>query len=191
VEVHDGRAVEFMLGEEHYRRSELSWGDAGNPTATVRLSMLGPVLAVDVEVRTPHLAFAPRDALNPYDNEHPDINGDGLQLYIDHADASGAWMLVPERVDDRVRVRTLFRRSGSDPTARWTATSTGYRIAISVDLPPRTPLMLSLDLLINLTLPDRARRSGQLVLSGARGEFVYLRGDRHDLRRRVRLVRTG
>jgi hypothetical protein len=31
----------------------------------------------------------------------------------------------------------------------------------------------------------RSRRRGQLVLSGARGEFVYLRGDRHD---RWRLV---
>jgi hypothetical protein len=51
--------------------------------------------------------------------------------------------------------------------------------------------MLSLDVLINLTGASRARRSGQLVLSGASGEFVYLRGDRHDPRRRVHLARTG
>jgi hypothetical protein len=34
--------------------------------------------------------------------------------------------------------------------------------------------------IINETAPGRERRRGQLVLSGARGEFVYLRGDRHD-----------
>ena len=42
------------------------------------------------------------------------------------------------------------------------------------------PAALGLDVLVNETAPDRERRRGQLVLSGARGEFVYLRGDRHD-----------
>jgi hypothetical protein len=37
-----------------------------------------------------------------------------------------------------------------------------------------------LDVLVNETVPGRERRRGQLVLSGGRGEFVYLRGDRHD-----------
>jgi hypothetical protein len=40
--------------------------------------------------------------------------------------------------------------------------------------------MIGLDVLVNETAPGRERRRGQLVLSGARGEFVYLRGDRHD-----------
>ncbi len=39
------------------------------------------------------------------------------------------------------------------------------------------------DLIVNERPPERERRRGQLVLSGARGEFVYLRGDRHDLLR--------
>ena len=39
---------------------------------------------------------------------------------------------------------------------------------------------LGLDILVNETVPGRQRRRGQLVLSGAAGEFVYLRGDRHE-----------
>jgi len=41
----------------------------------------------------------------------------------------------------------------------------------------------ALDVVVNEKPADRERRRGQLVLSGARGEFVYLRGDRHDKER--------
>jgi len=43
----------------------------------------------------------------------------------------------------------------------------------------------ALDLIVNERPVGRERRRGQLVLSGARGEFVYLRGDRHDLERLI------
>jgi len=33
---------------------------------------------------------------------------------------------------------------------------------------------------VNEIAPGRDRRRGQLVLSGAGGEFVYLRADRHE-----------
>ena len=36
------------------------------------------------------------------------------------------------------------------------------------------------DLIVNLMAPERERRQGQLVLSGARGEWVYLQGDRQN-----------
>jgi hypothetical protein len=45
---------------------------------------------------------------------------------------------------------------------------------------------LAADVIVNETSPDRVRRRGQLVLSGADGEFVYLRGDRHDPERLLR-----
>jgi hypothetical protein len=45
---------------------------------------------------------------------------------------------------------------------------------------------VELDLIVNETVPERARRRGQLVLSGGDGEFVYLRGDRHDHSRLLR-----
>jgi hypothetical protein len=41
---------------------------------------------------------------------------------------------------------------------------------------------------INETTTERARRRGQLVLSGGAGEFVYLRGDRHDPSRLLPLI---
>jgi hypothetical protein len=44
------------------------------------------------------------------------------------------------------------------------------------------------DVLVNETAPGRERRRGQLVLSGAQGEFVYLRGDRHDSPRLIPLM---
>jgi hypothetical protein len=41
---------------------------------------------------------------------------------------------------------------------------------------------------VNETTAQRERRRGQLVMSGASGEFVYLRGDRHDPARLIPLV---
>jgi hypothetical protein len=51
--------------------------------------------------------------------------------------------------------------------------------------PPNVPF--GFDLIVNETAPGRERRRGQLVLSGARGEFVYLQGDRHDPERFVHM----
>ena len=45
----------------------------------------------------------------------------------------------------------------------------------------------ALDVLINDMAADRERRRGQLVLSGARGERVYLRGDRQSVDRYLRV----
>ena len=73
--------------------------------------------------------------------------------------------------------------------ARWRPTSTGYTIEARVVLPPHGA-PLALDVIVNETAPGRTRRRGQLVLSGARQEFVYLRGDRHDARRLLRFNRT-
>jgi hypothetical protein len=47
---------------------------------------------------------------------------------------------------------------------------------------------IGLDVIVNETVSGRARRRGQLVLSGAAGEFVYLRGDRHDPGRLLRFT---
>ena len=67
--------------------------------------------------------------------------------------------------------RIRSRRRGSDP-------ATGYRIDIEIDrLIPE-----ALDLIVNEMPRGRERRRGQLVMSGGRGEFVYLRGDRHEPR---------
>ena len=50
------------------------------------------------------------------------------------------------------------------------------------------PLPIALDVLVNETSAGRERRRGQLVMSGAPGEFVYLAGDRHDPARLIGFV---
>jgi hypothetical protein len=52
----------------------------------------------------------------------------------------------------------------------------------------RQRLPIELDVIVNETAPGRDRRRGQLVLSGAHGEFAYLAGDRHDPARLLRFV---
>jgi hypothetical protein len=58
----------------------------------------------------------------------------------------------------------------------------GYEMDIDLAVMPR-----AIDVIVNEMPADRERRRGQLVMSGADGEFVYLRGDRHDADRLVNL----
>lgn len=47
-------------------------------------------------------------------------------------------------------------------------------------------------MIVNETAPGRERRRGQLVMSGARSEWAYLRGDRQDADRLIPIrVRRG
>jgi hypothetical protein len=48
--------------------------------------------------------------------------------------------------------------------------------------------VVGLDLVVNEMPAGRERRRGQLVLSGGAGEYVYLRGDRHDAARLVSVL---
>ena len=175
----------FRLGERHYRRSEESWHDAGRPTATVRVSQAERQLRIETNVeKRGDPIFVSADAVNRYDNEHPDINGDGLQLYLRTPRAEGAWVLVPDERDGSVRTRAIAGWGDMPtPRARWRRTDTGY--AMEVVLPIEEWLAgdarrVELDVIVNETAPGRERRRGQLVLSGAAGEFAYLAGDRHD-----------
>jgi hypothetical protein len=171
----------LTLGEKHYRRSELEWKDAGAPTAQVRLLATGGTLLVDVDVRKAGpTVFAPARDRNELDNELPDINSDGVQIHLAPAHAGSpamSWLLVPERVGDRVRIT----RSDGAPViaAAWHATSSGYvlRCDIPLDVAMRRE-GFDLDVIVNEMSPDRERRRGQLVLSGSEREWIYLRGDR-------------
>jgi hypothetical protein len=177
-----GTAVlELSMGEKHYRRSELDWKDAGAPTARVRLSAAGGVLGIDIDVRkAAPVHFAPARARNELDNEPSDINSDGLQVHLaDAAPASPAssWLLVPELGEGRVRA------SASDGApqvvASWQPAPGGYTLHCEIPLTDAMQRVgFDLDLIVNEMPPDRERRRGQLVLSGADGEWVYLRGDR-------------
>jgi hypothetical protein len=175
----------FVLGERHYRRSEESWREAGSPTATVNIAWTGAELCIEAEVaKSTELVFVPAPAVNRYDNEPPDLNGDSLQLYLRTPHAAGAWVLVPDASGSAVRVRPVPGWGELPaPRASWRRTASGYAMRIAVRLDQsvaRGPAPIDLDVIVNETAPGRERRRGQLVLSGAAGEFAYLAGDRHD-----------
>ena len=180
-----GRPLVIRLGEEHYRRSEESWRDAGEPRADVTLTWADGALDIDIEVAASDLTFAAATAVNRFDNEHADVNGDSVQLYLRTSRGVSAWMLVPEPSDHGVRTRRLEGWSAEQTVgATWQRSGRGYRMSIT--LPSPTP-PLAIDIIINEMPRNRTRRRGQLVLSGARGEFVYLRGDRHEADRLIPL----
>ena len=185
-----GRSFSMELGERHYRRSELPWAEAGAPEATFRVAAGRDVVDVEVQVRKAAPVFAPRRAVNPLDNEDPDINSDGVQLYLYLPDshAHGSWLLVPEGAET-VRI-TAREAGGTVPAlaANWRLTPDGYRVRCSF---PRGARGLGIDrhfmlnVVINEISADRERRRGQLVATGAHDEWVYLRGDREDPRRLI------
>ena len=179
----------FTLGEAYYRRSEESWIDAGRPGAEVTVvSSRADVLAVTVDVPSMHPRFVPIGAENPLDNEPAAINGDGVQLYVAVGELTGGWLLVPDPASREVGVRAIEGWDGGlDVDARWEPTERGYTLTAAIAL-PRGAAHVDLDVLVNEIGPGRERRRGQLVLSGGRGEFVYLRGDRHDRSRLLRFA---
>jgi hypothetical protein len=177
----------MALGEAHYRPSEVGWREAGEPSAKVQIGASdADELAITVVVAPSHRLFVPEQTVNTLDNEPAAINGDGVQLYVRCADSEGAWLLVPRVGGRTVAVQPIAGWNGGlIASAEWRPTSAGYELTARVALPRDCP-MVELDLLVNETAPGRARRRGQLVLSGAKGEFVYLRGDRHDRRQLLR-----
>ncbi len=167
------------LGELSYRRSEATWEAAGRPTASVAFLARGATLRITITVPRSDVTFAPRNAENPLDNESADVNGDGVQLYARIGETFAGWMLVPEFGGNHVRVRPVAgtgSRATPSPRATWERTRSGYRVDIDLD----ARALSAIDVIVNEMPRGRSRRRGQLVLSGGRGEFVYLRGDRQD-----------
>ncbi|HYC50672.1 MAG TPA: heparinase II/III family protein [Gemmatimonadaceae bacterium] len=188
VGARDPNVLRYDLGEGHYRRSELTWQSAGAPSAQIAISAAGSALVLHGVVQAGDAVFATADARNDYDNEHPDTMRAGVQFYLQCGEASSGWMCVPEEGSGRVRVRRIRGSFVGDPVAHWRVLSNGWEFRIELNLHDRADAPLALDMLINETTTGRERRRGQLVLSGARGEFVYLRGDRHDDGRLIPMV---
>jgi hypothetical protein len=104
-------------------------------------------------------------------------------------------MIVPEQGAAAARVRPLEGWGTlSISEATWAKTPDGFSVHVRMALPPMPPEYpkgvnpVSIDVIVNETAPGRERRRGQLVLTGAQDEFVYLRGDRHDPSRLVPLL---
>ena len=185
------------LGEGQYRRSEQTWEEAGGPSASMLIGVRGAELVLEAFVRKQPLRFAPAGAVNELDNEHPDVNSDGLQLYLQLPRESGlaagavvGWMLVPERPAPAVRVTPIAGMSATLPmSAEWKESAGGYALHCAIPLPGverSSGYDISLDAIVNEIPPGRERRRGQLVLSGGGGEFVYLQGDRQSPARFLR-----
>ncbi|MGQ0650322.1 MAG: heparinase II/III domain-containing protein [Gemmatimonadaceae bacterium] len=180
-----GRPFGMELGERHYRRSELPWRQAGAPEATLRVAAGRAAVDIEIHVRKSDPVFAPRRAANPLDNEDPDINSDGVQLYLYLPDsqAYASWLLVPEAPSG---VRVTPRAAGGPVpplTADWRLTSDGYRVRCSFSRGAQglgIDRHFMLNVVINEISRGRERRRGQLVATGTQDEWVYLRGDRED-----------
>ena len=175
-------ALALSLGEQHYRRSEESWAEAGQPTAEIVISASRDSLIISVAAETGPSLILSDDARNEMDNEQPDVNATGLQLSL--RDSTGAvhrWLIRPG-ADGAARVRALSR----DPLVADVATAVdtdGWTARVAIPLRAlgdASPYSIALGVTINEIPPGRERRRGQLVLSGAAGEWVYLRGDRDD-----------
>lgn len=184
--------LRVALGEAHYRRTEASWREAGAPTALVVVGATAAELLVEVTVSGRAANLASRVDENPLDNEHPDTNSDGVQIHLRFETARGragaSWLLVPEPGGNRVRVSGRDLALRCPITASWRPTADGWQLLARVPRgsPPGSPT--GIDVIVNEMPPGRERRRGQLVLSGAHGEWAYLRGDRQDLDRLVPVV---
>ena len=177
--LHPGSII--SLGWEHYRRSELAFGEGGRFEARCAVFALGRSIGFAVTVSKGELLFRRAEDPDPaLDNETPDINSDGIQFYVER-DCWSGYLIVPELRSNSTRIRSV---AGTDMnaaavTCSWCRTSDGYRILALVDIGrelqrgDRVPV----NLVVNEMWSGRARRSGQLVLSGG-GGWVYLRGDR-------------
>jgi hypothetical protein len=187
AELTAGRPLVFELGANEYRRSEEEWEDADRPAARVALALAPNELAIEIAVKkTGELTFVPRDSINRYDNEPPDINGDGVQLYVADERGASAWVLVPETGHSTdVRARPIEGWATTrDIRAEWRRTTDGYSMRVRVDISAGAERHgLGLGVVVNEKPAGRERRRGQLVLGGSPGEFIYLRGDREDIDR--------
>ena len=187
-----GSTIHLTLREESYRRSESTWEEAGKPTARVEITNSGRGAALAVTVENADRSFVLPSATNTLDNESADINGAGLQLYLRTDDAAAGYLLVPDTGSDRVHIRAIDGWGGAVPVrAHWSPMENGYLVRIDVDCDSAAEFLIELDLVVNEKPEGRARRRGQLVLSGGAGEFIYLRGDRHDPARLIPFLLTN
>jgi hypothetical protein len=176
--------VAFQLDDANYRRSEDSWADAGSPTARIGIAAVPGGLEFLFHVHAKNQRFAAASAENPFDNEHADTMGAGVQLYVGTDAGRIMLMLVPEQGSSRVRVREIAGSVAASVEARWRQHETGYEMHVLLN--DKSINAFTLDVVINDANEGRDRRRGQLVLTAARSEFVYLRGDREDTSRSLR-----
>ena len=137
---------------------------------------------LDVDVPKSDLTFVRAGAVNPFDNEPADINGDGVQLYLRNARAA-------ERLDARARA-PIPRSCARDRSRAWVRRSAvrahvarrsthGYRMRIERSAAFPTTLDV-----VDQRDAARARATARSARPERRApaSSSYLRGDRHEPR---------
>ncbi len=171
--------------------SDERWEDAGRPRASVALSRGRPTCSSRCTSSRPLRSSCRRAPSTRTTTNTPDINGHGVQLYVRTPVDGGAWIVIPgNRPNQRARAATP--RLGLTPLteAGGRATTMVFEVRARSSTPARAAGNAHSRSTCSSTTPSpgRERRRGQLVLSGAAGEFVYFRGDRHDPERLVPVV---
>ncbi|MFI5207689.1 MAG: heparinase II/III family protein [Gemmatimonadales bacterium] len=168
---------------EQFRRAEEPWDGKDAFSAVCNLKVEDDDLVVEVDVTAPEPCFRPAGAADPeWENENPDIHGDGAQVYVETAGGFFGWLIVPDDSDQsHLRVSAV---RGTDAEAEmvtggeWSPTPHGYSLRLRITLPEPPKDGVGFDLYVNRGRAGRERRTGQLVWSGARGARLYLAGDR-------------
>jgi hypothetical protein len=177
--------------EDQYRRSEEPYSGPEDFSALAYVNWNDDALYLAVEVIKPDVVLRAADAAPLLlDNEPDDIHSDGLQIYarLEPDAPVYGFLVVPEPDGEALRVRVPTGYAGEPGMVRgvWTPADVGYIVTLELRLPgweSRTHGdRVGFDLLINEMLPERERRSGQLVWSGGSG-WIWLRGDRQPAER--------
>ena len=192
----------FSLREPHYRQTEQAWTQAGEPRANVTVGVLGDVLEIAVTAITGEIVVPRAREENLLDNERPDVNADGIELFIGpgtNTPWSASWLVVPaseaatptEPGRPRITATTVgspalnadwFRMQFDKKYEGCAGVDEGYVMTLRLPLralPVQADGTFVMEIIVNERPADRVRRRGQLVLSGG-GGFAYLRGDRAD-----------
>jgi hypothetical protein len=188
------QGLRFELGESNYRRTESSWAAADAPEASVVIAATPDELLIEVNVGKRNPYFAERRDENPLDNEHPDVNSDGIQLHLAFLHDTGtpryaSWLLVPDGAEN-VRVTARDDAALVGLTASWKKTAERWQLLSrihrgSLGAPDAT---FFLDVIVNEMPRGRERRRGQLVMSAREPGWAYLRGDRQEIDQLIPMV---
>jgi hypothetical protein len=170
-----------VLGEQHYRRSELLHGVRGPFTARVALFVVADRVVFAVDVEKDDLSFRGQESVSTaLDNDNPDIHSDGVQCYLE-LDGWRGYVVIPEEGRATARVIPVRGTAGdaSRVAASWCPTERGYSVMVAIDAgrSVRPGDCFGANLVVNEMYPERERRAGQLVWPGG-GGWVYLRADR-------------
>jgi len=189
--------------EDQYRRSEEAYTGPEDFSAQVFANWDDDALYLAVLVHKQDPIFRGPDAPPlQLDNEPDDIHSDGVQVYLSDTTGPAAdiphwgYLVVPVPGGAGIRARVVSDAEGDahDVGGAWRKTGEGYCLTLAIAWPEglltHVGGRVGFDVIVNEMAAGRERRVGQLVWSGG-GGWVWLRGDRQDVRRHGVLELVG